>query len=129
MLRLLCLSMSALKRLVWLFYRFIYEWGYWHCWYFSLFLSRIIHEGGFTTEDNKQYKPVVYSNTIQSLVAIIRAMGALHIQFADSEREVYCFTFFPTCIILWYSCKIYYLNSKAYMQHYGTIFLDQGVSI
>lgn len=101
-----------------------------HCCYFSLFLSRIIHEGGFTTEDNKQYKPVVYSNTIQSLVAIIRAMGALHIQFADSEREVNCFTFFPTCIILWYSCKIYsYLNSKAYMQHYGTIFLDQGVSI
>lgn len=52
-------------------------------------LYRIIHEGGFTQEDNKQYKPVVYSNTIQSLVAIIRAMGALHIQFADSEREVY----------------------------------------
>lgn len=59
--------------------------------YFVVFfnLYRIIHEGGFTQEDNKQYKPVVYSNTIQSLVAIIRAMGALHIQFADSEREVY----------------------------------------
>lgn len=56
---------------------------------FFLNLYRIIHEGGFTQEDNKQYKPVVYSNTIQSLVAIIRAMGALHIQFADSEREVY----------------------------------------
>ena len=49
---------------------------------------RIIHEGGFTNEDNKQYKPVVYSNTIQSLVAIIRAMGTLNIAFADAEREV-----------------------------------------
>ena len=57
--------------------------------HFSLYLYfRIIHDGGFTTEDNKQYKPVVYSNTIQSLVAIIRAMGTLSIPFGDSEREV-----------------------------------------
>nr|BAA93637.1 G protein a subunit o class [Octopus vulgaris] len=48
---------------------------------------KIIHEGGFTSEDNKQYKPVVYSNTIQSLVAIIRAMGTLDIPFGDNERE------------------------------------------
>ncbi|ELT95086.1 hypothetical protein CAPTEDRAFT_120382 [Capitella teleta] len=48
---------------------------------------KIIHEGGFTNEDNKQYKPVVYSNTIQSLVAIIRAMATLHIDFGDPERE------------------------------------------
>ena len=49
---------------------------------------RIIHEGGFTSEDNKQYKPVVYSNTIQSLVAVIRAMGTLNIPFGAIEREV-----------------------------------------
>ncbi|ESN96131.1 hypothetical protein HELRODRAFT_67782 [Helobdella robusta] len=48
---------------------------------------KIIHEGGFTSEDNKQFKPVVYSNTIQSLVAIIRAMSILHIEFGDPERE------------------------------------------
>jgi hypothetical protein len=51
-------------------------------------LFRIIHEGGFTTEDNKQFKPVVYSNTIQSLVTIVRAMAVLHIEFENSEREV-----------------------------------------
>ena len=49
---------------------------------------KIIHEGGFTAEDNKQYKPVVYSNTIQALVSIIRAMGTLSISFGDSMREV-----------------------------------------
>ena len=49
---------------------------------------RIIHEGGFTQEDNKQYRPVVYSNTIQSLVAILRAMNTLKIAFADPDREV-----------------------------------------
>jgi guanine nucleotide-binding protein G(o) subunit alpha len=48
---------------------------------------KIIHEGGFTNEDNKQYKPVVYSNTIQSLVAIIRAMGTLNIAFGDPDKE------------------------------------------
>merc|ERR1711971_1306679 len=30
---------------------------------------KIIHESGFTSEDFKQYRPVVYSNTIQSLLA------------------------------------------------------------
>ena len=55
--------------------------------------NRIIHEGGFTSEDNKQFKPVVYSNTIQSLVAIIRAMSSLCINFADKDREVTFYNF------------------------------------
>lgn len=49
---------------------------------------RIIHESGFTSEDFKQYRPVVYSNTIQSLVAILRAMPNLSIQYGNNEREV-----------------------------------------
>jgi len=53
-----------------------------------LLIDRIIHEGGFTKEDNQQYRPVVYSNTIQSLVAIVRAMHTLSIEYADSERLV-----------------------------------------
>ena len=48
---------------------------------------KIIHESGFTSEDFKQYRPVVYSNTIQSLVAILRAMPNLKIAFANAERE------------------------------------------
>ena len=55
---------------------------------FCVFPSRIIHESGFTVEDFKQYRPVVYSNTIQSLVAILRAMPNLGIAFADEDREV-----------------------------------------
>ena len=49
---------------------------------------KIIHEAGFTSEDFKQYRPVVYSNTIQSLVAILRAMPNLGIVFANTDREV-----------------------------------------
>lgn len=49
---------------------------------------KIIHEAGYTKEECLQYKPVVHSNTIQSLMAIIRAMGQLKIEFAgDSARE------------------------------------------
>ncbi|XP_015364156.1 PREDICTED: guanine nucleotide-binding protein G(o) subunit alpha-like [Diuraphis noxia] len=49
---------------------------------------KIIHESGFTSEDFKQYRPVVFSNTVQSLVAILRAMPNLGIGFGTNEREV-----------------------------------------
>lgn len=50
--------------------------------------ARIIHEAGYSEEECKQYKAVVYSNTIQSIIAIIRAMGRLKIDFADATRAV-----------------------------------------
>ncbi|CAG0913827.1 unnamed protein product [Notodromas monacha] len=48
---------------------------------------KIIHETGYSKEECIQYRPVVYSNTIQSLMAIIRAMGQLKIEFADVSRS------------------------------------------
>uniref|UniRef100_A0AAX7TEC8 Adenylate cyclase-inhibiting G alpha protein n=1 Tax=Astatotilapia calliptera TaxID=8154 RepID=A0AAX7TEC8_ASTCA len=47
---------------------------------------KIIHEDGYSEEECKQYKVVVYSNTIQSIMAIIRAMGQLKIDFGDEAR-------------------------------------------
>lgn len=49
---------------------------------------KIIHETGYNKEECEQYKPVVYSNTIQSLMTIIRAMGDLRIDFADPNKAV-----------------------------------------
>ena len=49
---------------------------------------KIIHETGYSQEECLQYQPVVYSNTIQSLMAIIRAMGQLRIDFRDPSRAV-----------------------------------------
>uniref|UniRef100_A0A3B3I575 Adenylate cyclase-inhibiting G alpha protein n=1 Tax=Oryzias latipes TaxID=8090 RepID=A0A3B3I575_ORYLA len=49
---------------------------------------KIIHEDGYSEEECKQYKVVVYSNTIQSIMAIIRAMGQLNIDFGNAAREV-----------------------------------------
>jgi len=48
---------------------------------------KIIHQDGYSKEDFIQYRPVVYSNTIQSLGAIIRAMSMLNIQFNESDLE------------------------------------------
>ena len=58
------------------------------------FHFRIIHEDGYSEEECKQYKVVVYSNTIQSIIAIIRAMGWLKIDFGDAARAV-CHTPIP----------------------------------
>lgn len=49
---------------------------------------KIIHETGYSKEECEQYRPVVFSNTIQSLMAIIRAMGQLRIDFADPGKAV-----------------------------------------
>ena len=49
---------------------------------------RIIHEQGYTQEECISYKPVIYSNAIQSLMAIIKAMQQLSIDFGDTERSV-----------------------------------------
>lgn len=62
--------------------------------------QRIIHEGGFTQEDNKQHKPVVYSNTIQSMAAILRAMNTLGIPFGDPVQCV------SSCLLLWSRCRM-----------------------
>ena len=51
-------------------------------------LSRIIHESGYSPEECKQYKPVVFSNTIQSMQAIIRAMGTLKVDYGHPDRAV-----------------------------------------
>lgn len=47
---------------------------------------KIIHERGFSDNECASYIPVVHNNTIQSLVAIIQAMGHLQINFHDRQR-------------------------------------------
>lgn len=40
---------------------------------------RIIHEGDYTNDERISHRNVVYSNTVQSILAILRAMGRLKI--------------------------------------------------
>jgi len=56
----------------------------------TLDLCRIIHENGYSKSECQSYISVIYSNTVQSLLAILRAMGRLKIGFVDADVEV-CF--------------------------------------
>jgi len=85
-----------------------------------LVFHRIIHESGFTPEDFKQYRPVVYSNTIQSLVAILRAMPNLGISFGNNEREVSRNTV----------CTVIVLSNKSTNQmHQSLRFIDRRLTL
>lgn len=63
---------------------------------------KIIHESGYSQEECEQYRAVVYSNTIQSLMAIIRAMGQLRIDFSDPNKAVSILLIFFTIQSLFY---------------------------
>lgn len=47
---------------------------------------KIIHGNGYSKEECIQHRPVVYSNTIQSLIAIIKAMSQFNITFKNAAR-------------------------------------------
>lgn len=47
---------------------------------------KIIHEHGFNREECIQYRPVVYANAIQSLLAIVKAVTKLKLDFAHHSR-------------------------------------------
>ena len=51
-------------------------------------LYRIIHENGYSKSECQSYISVIYSNTIQSMLAILRAMGRLKIGFVNADVEV-----------------------------------------
>ena len=80
---------------------------------------KIIHETGYSNDECMQYRPVVYSNTIQSLMAIIRAMGQLKIVFEDSSRTVSNFLYHPSqklkVIVTKSFSSIHFLEVKSYI--------------
>jgi len=61
-------------------------------------LCRIIHENGYSKLECQSYISVIYSNTVQSLLAILHAMGRLKIAFVDPDVEV-CLIFCLICIL------------------------------
>lgn len=84
---------------------------------------RIIHESGFTSEDFKQYRPVVYSNTIQSLVAILRAMPNLNIAFGNNDREVREVTYWLMMRCVWtFLINFCFINSSAMLKWFSMLY-------
>jgi len=58
-------------------------------WLISSCVCRIIHENGYSKSECLSYVSVIYSNTVQSMLAILRAMGRLKIGFVNPEVEVW----------------------------------------
>ena len=47
---------------------------------------KILHQDGFSEQERCNFKPVVYANTAQSMIAILKAMESLDISFEDKSR-------------------------------------------
>ncbi|CAF0728877.1 unnamed protein product [Didymodactylos carnosus] len=47
---------------------------------------KIIHDNGYTPDECLRYRSIVFSNTVQSILAIIRAMEQLQISFENPDR-------------------------------------------
>ncbi|XP_009957491.1 PREDICTED: guanine nucleotide-binding protein G(t) subunit alpha-1 [Leptosomus discolor] len=48
---------------------------------------KIIHQDGYSLEECLEFIAIIYSNTLQSMLAIVRAMTTLNIQYGDSARQ------------------------------------------
>lgn len=48
---------------------------------------KVIHERGYSNEECESYTAVVYSNTVQSMIAILKAMGTLQIPFETQDAK------------------------------------------
>ncbi|XP_046442564.1 guanine nucleotide-binding protein G(o) subunit alpha-like [Daphnia pulex] len=49
---------------------------------------KIIHGGGFSSDEIKDYRPYIYQNAIYSLQEILKAMPELGISFVNKELEI-----------------------------------------
>lgn len=59
------------------------------CDYESVFLlSRILHQGGYTKEEQLEFRAIIYGNILQSALALIRGMEMLSIDFGSSTAQV-----------------------------------------
>uniref|UniRef100_A0A8C3U7R5 G protein subunit alpha transducin 3 n=1 Tax=Catharus ustulatus TaxID=91951 RepID=A0A8C3U7R5_CATUS len=47
---------------------------------------KIIHKDGFTYQERMEFRPIVYSNAVQSILAIVKAMTKLGISYENPAR-------------------------------------------
>lgn len=58
-------------------------------WVYTLFpVSRILHQGGYTKEEQLEFRAVIYGNILQSALALIRGMEMLNIDFGAASAQV-----------------------------------------
>lgn len=50
--------------------------------------DRIIHKNGYSEQECLEFKAVVYSNTLQSILTIVKAMALLGIDYVNPRSAV-----------------------------------------
>ena len=53
-----------------------------------LLVCRILHQGGYTKEEQLEFRAIIYGNILQSALAIIRGMEMLGIDFGSPSGQV-----------------------------------------
>lgn len=53
-----------------------------------MFHYRIIHKNGYSKQECMEFKAVIYSNTLQSILAIVKAMTTLGIDYVNPRSAV-----------------------------------------
>lgn len=51
-------------------------------------VSRILHQGGYTKEEQLEFRAIIFGNILQSALALIRGMEMLSIDFGSSSSQV-----------------------------------------
>lgn len=52
------------------------------------FCRRILHTSGFGQEDLERRTPIIYSNILEAMGAMVHAVFDWHLTFASDERNV-----------------------------------------
>lgn len=52
------------------------------------FLIRIIHKDGYSLEECLEFITIIYSNTLQSIMAIVKAMNTFNISYGHADQQV-----------------------------------------
>lgn len=50
--------------------------------------NRIIHQDGYSLEESMEFVTIIYSNTLQSIMAIVKGMTQLNIGYGDTAQQV-----------------------------------------
>ena len=50
---------------------------------------KLIHEGGYSGPERESFKEIIYSNTVQSMRAILEAMDSLDLSLREANSQPY----------------------------------------
>ncbi|CAB1353385.1 unnamed protein product [Coregonus sp. 'balchen'] len=81
---------------------------------------KIIHQDGYSLEESMEFVTIIYSNTLQSIMAIVKGMTQLNIGYGDSAQQVA-----TDCLQQGFPNSVLYLNDLERLVQPGYIPTEQ----